>query len=178
MVDVDEIDLKFTDLQGIPGPDQLLFLAGYPGPEVFQLDLDQLHGHGCGIDGYIKLFEKPGQGPDMVFMAMGNQDAPDFIAMFPQIGEVGDDDINSRHPFIGEGHAAVDDEDVVAVLEDGHVLADLPHSAQGDHFKHFFLGLEGFFWFSCLFNSACFFRFFLLIHFYSYDKRAILIIAA
>src|SRR6185369_13231268 len=49
-----------------------------------------------------------------------------------QVGDVGDDQVNAEHMRLGEHQAAIDDDDIIAVLENGHVQADLPQPAEGD----------------------------------------------
>src|SRR3990172_2013672 len=63
---------------------------------------------------------------------MGDEEGLDVGLLVPEIGDVGDDEIDAEHLLVGEHQAAVDDDDVVAVLEDEHVLADLAHPAERD----------------------------------------------
>jgi hypothetical protein len=63
---------------------------------------------------------------------MGDQERPDPGAVLAQVGDVGNDQVDPEHLFVREHQAAVDHDDVVAVLEDVHVLPDFPHAPQGD----------------------------------------------
>ena len=47
-------------------------------------------------------------------------------------GGAGHDEIDAVHLLVGEHEPAVDDDDLVAVLEDEHVLADLADAAERD----------------------------------------------
>ena len=49
-----------------------------------------------------------------------------------QIGDIGDDQVHAELLGFGEGHAHIHDEDVVAIFDDGHVLADFPQTSEGD----------------------------------------------
>ena len=49
-----------------------------------------------------------------------------------QVGEVGEDEVDSRVVVLGEEDAAVDDEQASLRLEDGHVAADLAEPAESD----------------------------------------------
>ena len=66
----------------------------------------------------------------MVLMPVGDQIAAQLIQVALEIGRVRDDQIDAQHVVIREGYAAVDDDDVVSVLDHGHVLADLVEAAQ------------------------------------------------
>ena len=68
----------------------------------------------------------------MVLVGMGDQERLDVGAALLEVGDVGDDEVDAEHLLVGEHEPAVDDDDVVAVLEDVHVLADLPHPAERD----------------------------------------------
>ena len=69
----------------------------------------------------------------MVLVSVGQEDAADAVLILNQISEVGDDHVDAVHIVIGETHAHVDDDDVVAVLKDGQVFADLVQTAKGDN---------------------------------------------
>ena len=68
----------------------------------------------------------------MVFVGVGDDDAPDLVAVLHKIAEIRDDDVDAQHFVIREGHAAVDDHHVAAVFQHRHVLADLVQASQGD----------------------------------------------
>ncbi len=63
---------------------------------------------------------------------MGDQERLDLGAALLEVGDVGDDEVDAEHLLVGEHQAAVDDDDVVAVLEHVHVLADLADAAERD----------------------------------------------
>ena len=67
----------------------------------------------------------------MVLVAVGDDDRLDVARALAQIGEVGQHEIDADHLGRGEAQADVDDDDAVVVLDDGHVLADLPQAAEG-----------------------------------------------
>ena len=61
----------------------------------------------------------------MVFVTVGDNQAPDPIHVLFKPGEVGDHDVHAQHIRIREAHAAVYDENIVAALISGDVLTDL-----------------------------------------------------
>ena len=66
----------------------------------------------------------------MVLVPVRQQDAADLLFIFFEVGDVRDNEINAEHILIGECDAAVHHDDVVAVLDHGHVLADLMQTAE------------------------------------------------
>ena len=91
----------------------------------FELDLDQALGQRRAVDGHVKLRQDVRQRADVVFVAVGDDDAADLVLALLQVGDVRDDQVDPQHVLFGEHQAAVDDDDVVGVLDDHHVLADL-----------------------------------------------------
>ncbi len=69
---------------------------------------------------------------DVVLVAVGEYHGHDVVQPVPDRGEVRQDHIHPGLGLLGEQHAAVDDEQLARVLEDGHVAADLTQAAQGD----------------------------------------------
>ena len=54
----------------------------------------------------------------------------ELVAPVAQIAEVVDDDVDAVHLFIGEHQSAIDGDDVVLRLKEGHVAADFTASAK------------------------------------------------
>ncbi len=69
---------------------------------------------------------------DVVLVAVGEHHGHDVVQPVPDRGEVRQDDVHAGLGLLGEQHAAVDDEQLALMLEDGHVAADLTQTAQGD----------------------------------------------
>ena len=136
VVDVDELHAE------PPGLDHLARLAGdelglVQQAVLLQLQLHQPRGHAGGVDGHVDIPQQIGDGADVILVTVGQEDAPDLLLVLDQIGEVRDDHVDAVHVVVGEAHAHVHHDDVVAILVDGHVLADLIESAQGDDFQFF-----------------------------------------
>ena len=103
--------------------------------ELVLLDLvaQQAAGQGRGVDRHAReLREHVRQGADVVLVGVGDEERLDVGAALLEIGDVGDDEVDAEHLLVGEHQSAVDDDDLVAVLEDVHVLADLAHPAERD----------------------------------------------
>ena len=80
-----------------------------------------------------ELAQHPRQRPEVVLVAVGDHDRLDPLHVVPQVREVGQDEVDAHHVRRREPQAAVDDDDAPVVLDDGHVLADLPHAAEGEN---------------------------------------------
>ena len=69
----------------------------------------------------------------MILVTVCNDDALDFVFAFKDIFHVRDDDVNPQHIALGEHEAAIDDQQLIVVFKDHHILADLANAAEGDN---------------------------------------------
>ncbi len=67
-------------------------------------------------------------------MAVGDEEAPELILVLHQIGKIRNHQIHAVHILLREADAAVYDDHILAVFQDGNVFADLIETAQGDNF--------------------------------------------
>ena len=87
----------------------------------------------AGVDGHAgELREHVRQRADVILVGMGDEERLDVGAAFLEVRDVGDDEVDPEHLLVREHQTAVDDDDLVPVLEDVHVLADLAHPAERD----------------------------------------------
>ena len=97
-----------------------------------------------GVDRHAReLGEHVRQAADVVLVGVGDEEGLDLLAVLLEVGDVGDDEVDAEHLLVGEHEAAVDDDDLVAVLEDVHVLADLAHPAERDDAERLIGSLGG-----------------------------------
>ena len=82
-----------------------------------------------GPDRDIEFAEDPGQGADVVFVAVREDDAAHMLAIFEQVRNVGDDDVDAQQLGFGEHQAGVDYDDVVAEADGHAVHTELAHPA-------------------------------------------------
>ena len=104
---------------------------------LLQLQLNQTVRHGGAVDGAIDLLHAVGNGADVVLVAVGDEHTPELLLVGHQVGKVRDHQVHAVHVLLGEAHAAVHRDHVLAVLQDGDVLADLIQSAQRNNFQFF-----------------------------------------
>ena len=70
------------------------------------------------------------QRADVVLVAVGDEDAPDAVAVVAEVLDVGDDEVDAEHVVRWELETEVDEDDVVFALDDEAVLADLADPAE------------------------------------------------
>ena len=68
----------------------------------------------------------------MVFVAMRDDDALELVLVLKHIGVVGQKQVDTRVVVVWEHEAGVVEDDVVPVLDHGHVLADAVETAERD----------------------------------------------
>ena len=97
-----------------------------------ELDAEQSLGQRRGIDGHArKVRQHVWQAADVVLVRMRNQEGLEHVLTLAQVGHVGHDEVDAEHLFVGEHQAAIDHDDLVVRFENGHVLADFAHAAEG-----------------------------------------------
>ena len=71
----------------------------------------------------------------MVLMAVGQDQAPDFLRVGLQISHVRQHDVHAVHVLIREAHAAVHNDNVAAEFIGSHIFSDFSQTAQGNDFQ-------------------------------------------
>ena len=67
----------------------------------------------------------------MVFVAVGENDALHLLAVFGQVGNIGDDNIDAQQFGFRKHQAGVDDDDVVTPAHGHAVHPELAEAAEG-----------------------------------------------
>ena len=131
VVDGDEFQVEGPELVGF-------VLAHHAGDGLAQavlleLRLHQRQGQRRAEDGdVLAALEQVGHRADVVFVTVGEDQADDVVHPVVEVAEVRQDEVDAGLLLFGEEDTAVDDEQLAAVLEDGHVPADLAEAAEGD----------------------------------------------
>ncbi len=76
--------------------------------------------------------EQEGDAADVVFVAVGEDQAADVFAILLEVGEVGGDDVDAQEFGVGEHHAGVEHDDVVAIADGHAVHAELAEASERD----------------------------------------------
>ena len=114
------------------------------GGDVLEVDVSQVvlvelgAGHGdrqrAAEDGDVaagvELAQHPRQRPEVILVAVGDDDGLDVVGALAQVGEVRQHEVDAEHVGRREPQPGVDDDDAVLVLDDRHVLADLAQAAE------------------------------------------------
>lgn len=88
----------------------------------------------------IEFFQKIGNAADVILMAVRQQNPFHLILILDKIGNVGDYQIDARHILvIGKGEPRVDDDDIAAVFDGGHIFSDFSDAAEEQNFDRLFL---------------------------------------
>ena len=129
----DEVQRERADLDLLPGLG-LLQLRRRSQAMLVELRLDQAErqlrrDHLVAVH----LAEQVWQPTDVVFVPVREDDGVD--AAVAQVADVRQNEVDAKMLVPGEREARVDDDDLVAVLVDRHVLADLAEAAQRDDSK-------------------------------------------
>ena len=98
--------------------------------ELFQLIPDKAAGQAGAVDGQIELLQQIGDAADVVFVAVGDEQALDLLLILHHEGEIRDDQIHAVHVAVREDEAAVHDDHIAAALIDRHILAHFAQAAQ------------------------------------------------
>jgi hypothetical protein len=129
---VEESEVEGAELQG-PRSRHLLQLGVVQHPVLLELGPQDPQSQLGAVDGRdVHLLQQVGQPADVVLVGVGQQDADHPVLALLEVGEVGQDQVHAQHLLGGEHQADVDHEDLAAVLEQGHVAADLPQASEED----------------------------------------------
>ena len=134
MADRDEADAERPDPDDVACLD-LVHARLEGGLILLELVPDQPQRQTRPVERDVEARQHEGQGPRMVLVAVGDDDRQHLLTVRLQVGDVGDDVVDPRQLLVREHQAAVDHDDIVAVLDGVHVLADLPQAAQGDELQ-------------------------------------------
>src|SRR5579885_117796 len=94
--------------------------------------LNQSEREARAVNGNVEIAKDIRKRADMVFVAMREDNGANVSAILLEVGDIGDDEINTEEFGFREHHACVDDDDVVAVAQGHHVHAKFAEAAEGN----------------------------------------------
>ena len=128
MVDVNEFDVECAERDDLARAD----LVQVVGADVVLVELavEDPERQAGAVHVALDLFEQVGDRADVVLVPVGQDQTAQLLRVALEVGEVRRDDVDAGHILLREGDAAVDDDDVVPVLERGDVHADAVDAAE------------------------------------------------
>src|SRR5690606_28718740 len=97
---------------------------------LFELRLDEAERERGAVDGHSELPQDVRQRPDMVLVAVAEDDRPHPSLALDEVGDVRNHQVDAKHFVVGEHDAAVEDEDFAVLLDGPEVLSDLTGPAE------------------------------------------------
>src|ERR1700682_2334864 len=83
----------------------------------------------------IQFAENPRQSADVIFVAVGQDDAAHMLAIFEQVRNIGDDDVDAQQLGFRKHQAGINHDDVIS-KPDGHAVhTELAHPAQRNNMQ-------------------------------------------
>ena len=101
----------------------------------FQAPLHQRQRERRAVDRHVDFGEEVGHGADVILVAVRQDHGAHLRLVLLQEGQVGHHQIDAQQFGVGEHHSAIDDDNVFAVADGGHVHAELAESAEGDYLQ-------------------------------------------
>ena len=129
--DRDEFDFVRADLDQAAGKN-FAESGGIEEAGFFEALFDEGERKARAINRNIQIAENVGEGADMIFVAVGQDNGTDVLAILLEVGDVGDDEVDAEELGFGEHHAGIDDEDIVTETKDHHVHSKFAETAEGD----------------------------------------------
>src|SRR5258706_7029641 len=86
-------------------------------------------------DRNLEFGEDPGQGTDVVLVAVGEDDAAHPLAVLDEVGNVGNNDVDSQPFSFREHEAGLADDNVIAPADRHAVHTELAEAPQGDNLQ-------------------------------------------
>ena len=127
----DERQLEGPHLQAGPVV-HLVELDALEQPVLVELGLDEGEGEPAAVDGPVELLEHERQRAVVVLVAVRDDEGEDVVLALHQPADVGEHEVDAEHLLARELHPAVQHDDLAAILDRGHVLADLAEPPKGD----------------------------------------------
>src|SRR5438309_2289604 len=87
------------------------------------------------INGNVELFQNVRKRAQMIFMAVGENDGRDVVAILFKNFEVWNANVYAIDTLFGKAHARIEDEHLVAGAQQGAIHPKLTDSAQGNDFE-------------------------------------------
>src|SRR5665647_1742200 len=99
---------------------------------LVEFGLDERQREAAAVHRLVELLQHEGQRPLVILVTVRDDERQDVVAAPEQPSDIGDHEVDAEHLVARELDAAVEHDDLAAVLDGGHVLADLAEAAERD----------------------------------------------
>ncbi len=96
----------------------------------FETLFDEREGEARAEHGHVDIAKNVGKCADVVFVAVRQDDRFDQMAILFEIGDVGNDEVDTEEFGFGEHHSGVDDDNGVADAKRHHIHAEFAETAE------------------------------------------------
>src|SRR5713226_5723339 len=97
---------------------------------LLQLGLDETQRQSRAVNGDVQLLQRVWQPADVVLVAMTEKDPQHLAALFEEVRDVGQNEVDPKHVLLREHQPGVYDEHLVLPLQRPHVDADFAKAAE------------------------------------------------
>jgi hypothetical protein len=84
------------------------------------------------VHGNVEILQQERDRPDVVLVSVREQERPEPVGDLPETAEIGDDEVDPQHCFVGEHEARVHEDGGLAIVEQQGVEPEFAQSPQGD----------------------------------------------
>ena len=131
-----QFNLKPTQLQRVAGLYRVKLRLVHK--TMFgKLYLHKSHSKARCVHRYVQIPQNIRYGPYMVLMSVCKYNSAHSVPVLDEICYIRNYNVDTVHLIVREPHTAVNNNDILAELVDGHVLSDLVKSAEGNNFQFF-----------------------------------------
>ena len=99
---------------------------------LLELGLDEREREAAAVDGPVEPPQHERQRALMILVTVRDHEGEHVLLALHEPADVGENEVDAEHVLAGELDAAVEHHDLAAVLDRGHVLADLAEPPEGD----------------------------------------------
>ena len=128
--DLNRADRKGPDLETFARTD-LTQIGIIEQAVLFQFVFHVGQGEFCAPNRHVQLAQNPGQGANVVFVPVSENNALYFLPVFGQVGDIRDNNIDAQKLGFRKHQAAVDDDDIVTPSYGHAVHPELAQAAEG-----------------------------------------------
>ena len=128
MIHTDETDAEAADIDDVALHDGM----EHRGVDavLFETSLEDAEREARAVDRNADLLEHIRQRADMILMAVREHDGLDLVAVLEEIRDIRNHEIDAEHILLGEHQAGINEQDLILIADDRHILANLSQTAE------------------------------------------------